>query len=149
MEFKDISIEELELLSYADIAYILIKQKKVSINTPTIFKLICDLLEYSEEQYFEGIGDFYTSLTIDKRFLLLDNNEWDLREKHSINLFADDDMDDDFFDDEEELEEELEEEIEETEIEEDIDDVDDDMDDDEDIDELDELTIIDDDDLED
>ena len=40
-------------------------------NTSVIFKTICDLLDYSDEQYVDGIGDFYTSLTIDKRFILL------------------------------------------------------------------------------
>ena len=38
---------------------------------------------------FEMIGDFYTTLTTDKRFILLDNAEWDLKEFHSVAKIVD------------------------------------------------------------
>ena len=130
MSLNNMTIEELELMSYEDIAYALLKENKKSINTPTIFKKICELLNLSDEEYASKIGEFYTSLTTDKRFLLLENAEWDLRDNHSVEIVMDD---------EEEIEEETEEEEIEEEIEEDIDEViDDDLDDD-----LDDLEIID------
>lgn len=130
MSLNNMTIEELELMSYEDIAYVLLKENKKSINTPTIFKKICELLNLSDEEYASKIGEFYTSLTTDKRFLLLENAEWDLRDNHSVEIVMDD---------EEEIEEETEEEEIEEEIEEDIDEViDDDLDDD-----LDDLEIID------
>ena len=94
MKLKQMSKEELELLSYTDLTYMILKENKKSMNTPTIFKKICDLLGYSDEEYSAKIGDYYTSLTIDKRFVLLDNAEWDLRDHHSIEIVIDDEEDD-------------------------------------------------------
>lgn len=135
MELKNMSKEELELLSYTDLAAIILKENKKSMNTPTIFRTICDMLEYSDSEYSDKIGEFYTSLTTDKRFVFLDSAEWDLKDNHSIPLVIDDD--------EEEIEDEVEEDIDEEDIEsEDIEevdslDIDDDLDlDDEDIDDL-------------
>ncbi len=145
MNLKNISKEELELLSYTDLTYMLIKENKESMNTPSIFKRICELLDYSDEDYTSKIGDYYTSLTIDKRFVLLENNEWDLRENHSVELVIDD---------EEEIEEELEKEDEEDEnddnedYEEDIDNSIDDDDIDEDDDDIEDLAIVTDDEIE-
>lgn len=143
MKLNDMSVEELELLSYTDLTYMILKENKLAMNTSVIFKTICDLLDYSDEQYVDGIGDFYTSLTIDKRFILLENNEWDLREKHSINLFEDDEDDEDvdFFETEEDVEENLDND---EELDDELDnDLDNDLDD-----EIDDLTIVDDEELE-
>lgn len=105
------SKEELELLSYTDLTYMILKENKKSMNTPTIFKKICDLLGYSDEEYSAKIGDYYTSLTIDKRFVLLDNAEWDLRDHHSIEIVIDDEEDDenDIVEEEDDIEVEPEE----------------------------------------
>lgn len=133
MKLKNMSKEELELMSYTDLTEMLIKENKKPMNTPTVFHKICDLLGYSEDEYASKIGDYYTSLTIDKRFVLLDNNEWDLRDHHSIDLSLEED--------DEEDEEMMEEEVEEPEEEEEnIDEVNTDEElevaDDDDIDEL-------------
>ena len=133
MSLKDMTKEELEVLSYTDLTYMLLKENKKTMTTPAIFKLICDLLEYSDEEYASKIGDYYTSLTIDKRFVLLDNSEWDIRDNHKIEVVVDDDEEDmdeseeDEIDSEEEVEDETEEELDS--IDDDLDDVDDDLDD--------------------
>ena len=141
MKLKDMPIEEIELMSYTDLTYVLLKENGKSMNTPTIFREICNLLGYSDSEYTSKIGDYYTSLTIDKRFVLLDNNEWDVCDNHAVKIEVDDELDDD-------SEEEDEEEVEEEESEEEnIDEVlDDDSLDDED--DLDDLEIVDEDDLE-
>ncbi len=126
MKLKNMPIEEIELLSYTDLTYLLLKENNKSMNTPSIFKEICNLLGYSDEEYTAKIGDYYTSLTIDKRFVLLDNNEWDIRDRHSVELIMDDDEESE---DVEEVEEEIEEEVPEEDLDV-IDDIDDDMDDD-------------------
>lgn len=136
MLLKDMSKEEIELLSYTDLTNLILTENKTSMNTPTIFKKICDLLELSEEEYMDKIGDYYTSLTIDKRFVLLENHEWDLRERHAVELVIDEDDEEDetISEDEEDISED--EEITEEEISsEDELDTDDDLDD---------LTVIDD-----
>ncbi len=142
MNLSNMTKEEIELLSYTDITYLLLKENKKSMTTSAMFKTICDLLEYSEEDYMAKIGDYYTSLTIDKRFLLLENNEWDLRDNHSVDLMIDEEDD---VETEEIIDSEDEEEIEEQ-VEEDYDEsidvsVDDDIDDEEE--DFDDLSIID------
>lgn len=149
MNLNNIGKEELELLSYKDIAYLILKESKEPLSTPTIFRKICDLLEYTDKEYTDKIGDFYTTMTIDKRFILLESAEWDLRERRSISLLAseeDDDVEDD-------LEDEIIEDIEDDQdIEEDDygdGDVDDTDDEDTDDDDLADLSIVTEDDLED
>lgn len=135
MKLKNMTREELEVLSYTDLTDLLLKENKKPMNTAALFKKICALLGYTEEEYAAKIGDYYTSLTTDKRFVLLASGDWDLRDHHSVEIVIDDD------DDEELLEEEEEEPEEEMipEEEEDIDVAleDDDLtDDDDDIDDL-------------
>lgn len=136
MLLKDMSKEDVELLSYTDLTNLILTENKSSMNTPTIFKKICDLLGYSEEEYMDKIGDFYTSLTIDKRFVLLENHEWDLRERHAVELVLDDEDEDD----EEALEEENEEEVLDEEVEDEMISSEDELDTDDD--DLDDLTVI-------
>jgi len=145
MKLKEMKKEELEVLSYTDLTELILKENKNSMNTPSIFKKICELLDLDEENYMNQIGDYYTSLTTDKRFILLDNSEWDLKEKHKVEIdlieaVADDDdetFDEDNEDEDNEMLEESEDES--IEITDDEIDLDDDMDD---------LTIVDDEDME-
>ena len=138
MKLKDMPIEELELLSYADLTYKMLKENNKPMNTAQLFKEICALLDLSESEFAAKIGDYYTSLTLDKRFILLKSNEWDIRDNHSVEIVIDED--------EEEETEELEEETEE--LEEETDSLDDESLDDDLDDDLDDLSIIDDDELE-
>lgn len=139
MKLKDMQIEELELMSYTDLTYMILKENNKTMTTPMIFKEICTLLDYSDDEYASKIGDYYTSLTLDKRFILLPNNEWDIRDHHSVELVVDDEESDDV----DSLEEETEE-LEEEELEEDIDEV---IDDDLDNSDMDDLVIVTDDEL--
>ena len=144
MKLKDMKKEELEILSYTDLTEIILKENKKPMNTPSVFKKICELLDLSEEEYSEKIGDFYTSLTTDKRFILLDSAEWDLRDKHKVEIVLDEDDEDEEFDeeveeDQEEIEEEMDESVEITDDEVDLDDSDD----------LEDLSIVNDDEMED
>lgn len=110
MDVRKMPLEELELLSYTDIAYELLKADKKAKTTPALFGEVCKLLEIGEDAMFDMIGDFYTTLTTDKRFLLLDSAEWDLKEFHSVKKIVDDEEDE-----EEEQEDEQSDEAAETE----------------------------------
>lgn len=124
------SKEELEVLSYTDLAELILKESTKSLNTKDVFKKICELLEFSDSEYADKIGDFYTSLTTDKRFVFLDTNEWDLREKHPVDIVLEEDEEEDIEEEVDEIEEETEEENIDSVIEDDdLDDVDDDLDD--------------------
>ena len=103
---KNMKLEELEILSYADLTELILKEENKTFTTPVIFRKICDLLGYTDEEYTDKIGDYYTSLSTDKRFVFLDNNEWDLREKTPVAIVLDDEEDE-----EEEIEEDEEEDM--------------------------------------
>lgn len=108
MNLKNMKKEELELLSFTDLTEMILKEAKKSMNTPSIFKKICNLLELSDEDYQSKIGDYYTSLTTDKRFIHLENAEWDLRDRHKVEIIDYDEDDEDEETDEEEVEDALE-----------------------------------------
>lgn len=95
MKLKEMKKEELEALSYTDLTEMILNENKKPMNTANIFKTICELLELTDDEYTNKIGDYYTSLTTDKRFILLDSAEWDLRDKHKIEIVLDDEDDDD------------------------------------------------------
>ena len=145
MKLSKMSKDELELYSYTDLASMILKEEKKSLTTPEIFKKICTLLDLSDEDYASKIGDFYTSLTTDKTFILLDDASWDLRDRHSVKVNLEDDTEDE--EDLTETEEELDDELDDM-APEDMHDMDDDSElDDPDLDDVDdvdddELTII-------
>ena len=141
MKISKMTKEQLEALSYADLTELILNESKKGLKTPDIFKKICKLLELTDEEYSAQIGDFYTSLTNDKRFTLIDG-VWDLRDRHTSNIVMDNDEDeDDEVDEDDTVVETVESEsIDEMEDEEGIDNDDDDMED---------LNIISDDELED
>ena len=104
------SKENREMLSYAKIAELYLKENKKPMNTADLFKEVCKLLELSDEEYQERIGDFFESLTTSKEFILLNDGNWDLRANHSVKI----DMDDIY--DESDSEEEIPEEDDDTEM---------------------------------
>lgn len=96
MSINNMTKEELELLSHKDITYLLLEENGV-MNTKDLFKQITDLLELPKSVFETKIGDYYTTLTTDKRFILLEDGNWDLRNKHTsdkITKTVDEDDDD-------------------------------------------------------
>ena len=135
MDIRKLSIEELENMSHIDVAYNIIKSEKKVLNTLELLKEVCDLLNYDNNVLENLIGDFYTSLNVDKRFILIDG-KWDISENHQVKIVVDDESDDELEEyedidaEEEVVETEDEAVLEDTEVLEDIeDDLDDDMDD--------------------
>ncbi len=104
MNVKKMTKEELDLLSYNDIAYYLLKRTKGVKTTAEIFKEIQKLLDLNDAEYIDRIGDFYTTLTTDKRFYSVGKGIWDLKERNIVKVIIEDDEDD--IDDEELLEDE-------------------------------------------
>lgn len=97
MSIKKLKKEDLELLSNKDITNILLEEKGKQ-NTAKLFKKIIELLELPEDTFDKKIGDYYTSLTTDKRFILLEDGTWDLRSRYTsdkvIKIIEDDDDED-------------------------------------------------------
>lgn len=145
MSIKSMKKDELELMSNKDIAYLILEESKRKLNTADLFKKIIKLLDLPESTFEKKIADFYTALSTDKRFILLDNGKWDLRSNHtSDKVIKVTDEDDEESDDENEEEEEIEEDIEEDSF----DDTDDTDYDDDTNEELKDLVVIDEDELE-
>ena len=59
------------------------EESKKPLNTADLFKKIIKLLDLPDETFENKIGDFYTSLSTDKRFVLLENGCWDLRNRYT------------------------------------------------------------------
>ena len=135
MKIKDLTKSELESMTYVDISYMILKEEKNCFNTPTLFKKVCKILDLSENEFENKIGEYYTNLTLDKRFIIMKDGNWELREKTKVETLVDED-ETEYLDEEEEIEEDLEL------IDEGLELNDDDSDDDED------LNIIDEEDLE-
>jgi DNA-directed RNA polymerase delta subunit len=106
MNLKKMTKEELELLSYTKIAELYLQENNKPMNTADLFKEVCNLLELGESDYQKLIADFFQSLTTSKEFILLDNGNWDLKEKHIVKVQLDED-DEEEHDEENESEDDL------------------------------------------
>lgn len=140
MKLKSIDKDTLETMQLDDIAYIILKEKGKKMKITDIFRTICDALGMTDKEYENQIGDFFTLLATEKRFIQLEKGYWDLRENHTseININdLEDDMDDDI-----ELESPEEDNINEDEDGDYYDTIDD-MDDDDSDDDLKDLVIVD------
>ena len=141
MSVKKMTKDELELLSHKDITNLLLEEKGKQ-NTADLFNKIISLLELPASTFDQKIGDYYTSLTTDKRFILLDDGKWDLRSRHtSDKIIKLEEIED------EEEDEEEEEEVEETSDYDSIANDDDESDLDDDDDDLKDLVVLDEDEM--
>ena len=131
MKLKDLSKEELEAMSYDDIALMIITETGKQYKINELFKKVCDLLGLSEAVFMDKLPAFFDVLSTDHRFIMLENGTWDLKTKHSTKVVfeTDDEEDLDEIEAEEEVEEEIEEENEDifNDNEDEIDDDDDDL----------------------
>ncbi len=143
MKLNNIPKSELELLSYKEIAKMYLEENKTTKNTADLFKEVCKLLGLSDQEYVDKIADFFESLTTSKEFILLEDGTWDLKANHKVKVIIDD-LDDSDSEEESIDNEELEED---QEIDE-VDSLDENYLDDDPDDDLADLTIVDDDELE-
>ena len=140
MKLNDIPKEELETMNYDDIAYIILNEESEKMKINELFKKVCEALELPENAFEEKIADFFELLTTDKRFIMLEDGYWDLKEFHNPKVVVDDEEDDLITN--EEIEEQDDDLVEEQEDEDDIfydTDTDDDLPDDD----LEDLVVID------
>src|SRR5690554_4788631 len=115
MNVRKMNLEELELLSFTDIASNLIQLDNEAKATAPLFKEVCSLLGLSENEYEAKIADFFALLTTDKRFVLLNSGLWDLKTHYTVSsdTLERDEDDDEYEDIDDDYELEFEEELEE------------------------------------
>ena len=65
-----------------DVAFELLKKKKNPVAFNKLWKEVAEVLGLTEEEATARIGTFYTHITLDGRFILLQNNTWDLKSRH-------------------------------------------------------------------
>ena len=82
MKLSDLTKEELENMSYDDLAYGILSESKTQMKIIDLFNKIGSLVNLSEKEIEDKIADFFEMLTLDKRFIMLDDGSWDLKERH-------------------------------------------------------------------
>ena len=100
--------------SMVEVGYELLLKKQGAQKFNKLWKEVSEVLGLDGNEKDENISNFYTNLTLDERFVLLEDNTWDLRERQSFDKVHID-MNDVYSEIEEE-EKELKEEEEEEEV---------------------------------
>ena len=139
MKSIKLSKEELEQMSYADVANLVLKENGKKMTIQDLFKKVIKIMDLPESYFENKIADFFGLLSTDKRFIMLEKGFWDLKSNHSTKVVIDEEEED------EEIVVEEEEEIE-TDSEETSDEInydDDTVDDDDEDDDLKDLVIMD------
>ena len=67
-----------------EVAYDLLSKKQGPQKFTRFWNEVSDVLSMSEEDRDLNVSKFYTKLTLDERFVLLEDNMWDLRERQSF-----------------------------------------------------------------
>ena len=94
MKLKNLSIEDLEVMSYGDIAELILTEKGSAMKIVDIFKNICELLKMGDTEFENKIADFFELISTDKKFIVLEKGLCDLRKKHTPTVIIEDDEDD-------------------------------------------------------
>lgn len=93
MKIKDLSKEDIELMSYEELAKLIISEKKSKMKIVDIFKKICELKEMSTAEFENKIADFYDLISTSKEFIVLEKGFCDLRKKHTPDVIMDEEED--------------------------------------------------------
>lgn len=70
--------------SMVEVGYELLEKKQGPQKFNKFWKEVSQVLGLEESEAYEYVSDFYTNLTLDERFVLLEDNSWDLRERQSF-----------------------------------------------------------------
>lgn len=144
MKLSSMKKEQLELLTKIDLTKLILEDSKKAMTTAELFKEIIRLLELPASTFENKVADYYTALSTDKNFILLDDGKWDLRSHHKSDkvIVMDDEDDEEELDTEDEIEQEEEDDLSNVYSE------DDDFGDDSDDDDFKNLVVVDEDELE-
>lgn len=113
MKLSSMKKEQLELLTKIDLTKLILEDSKKTMTTAELFKEIIRLLELPASTFENKVADYYTALSTDKNFILLDDGKWDLRSHHKSDkvIVMDDEDDEEELDTEDEIEQEEEDDL--------------------------------------
>ena len=110
MKLKDYTQEEINAMSYDDVAFMILTESKKKMKINELFQQIAKVFNLSDDAFVAQIGDFFELLSTDQRFIMLEDGYWDLKSKYSSKVVIDEEDDEELLP--EEIEEDNEEEIE-------------------------------------
>lgn len=105
MNLKDMTQEELESMSYDDLAFAILSEKNKQMKIIDLFNEIGKLIKLPASVIEDKIADFFEILTLDKRFIMLDDGSWDLKSRHVQKIIIDEEEEDIAVDEIEDIEE--------------------------------------------
>ena len=138
MKSINLTEEQLETLSYDDVAYLILENNQNKMKIQDLFKEVIKVMKLGESAFEEHLVDFFELLSTDKRFIMLEKGYWDLKINHKTKIVIDEDEED-----EEMIEEEIQEETTTPEDEEEVNYDEEIIDDDDNEDDLKDLVIMD------
>ena len=94
MKTTKLTSEQLETMSYADVANLILTEAGHMMNIQDLFMKVIRLMELPESYFESKIADFFGLLSTDKRFIMLEKGNWDLRVNHSNKIVIEDDEED-------------------------------------------------------
>lgn len=86
MKLNEISKDELELMGYDDIAYIILQESGKKMKLVDIFKKVCKVLDLPESTVEAQLLDFFELMSTNKKFIMLENAYWDLQSRHNLDI---------------------------------------------------------------
>ena len=90
MKLKNMSQEELEALTYTELAEMILTEKKTKMKIVDVFKEICKLLNLSDSVFENQVADFFQLVSTDKNFIVLEKGYCDLRKRHNPDVIIED-----------------------------------------------------------
>jgi len=70
-------------LSMVDIAYQILDDRKKALEFAELWQDVCQRMDYEEADEATKMSQFFTNLSLDNRFALIDNT-WDIRARHKF-----------------------------------------------------------------
>ncbi|MEN8702034.1 DNA-directed RNA polymerase subunit delta [Bacillus infantis] len=92
MSLDQFTKEELQEMSFIDIAYELLKGTKQQVSFTDIINEYKTRLEVSDEEIRSRIAQFYTDLNLDGRFIAMGENRWGLRSWYPVDTMEEETM---------------------------------------------------------
>ena len=106
MKLSEIPKEELELMGYDDIAYLVLQESGKKMKLIDIFKKINKVLELPDSAVENHLVDFFEVMSTNKKFVMLKNGFWDLQSRHKADFViedGDDELESELEDNEEDI----------------------------------------------
>ena len=110
MKISEIPRDELELMSYDEIAALILQENGKKMKLQDILKKICQILELPEGSAEALLMEVFEQLSINKKFIMLKNGYWDLQSRHKLNLVIEDDEEETLVSEDEEMDDIIDEE---------------------------------------